>query len=94
MVPSHHGREALMSIERMPKMSLKIRFHVTLATILVASLSTTSHAADYELVRIPAGSTGNVYFEVNMSGQVFLSIRDTRGPACANLWWIKWPLGW
>lgn len=46
-----------------------------------------------QIIEVPEGRTVDAYFEINLSGNVFLSIRDKTGPACADLWWITWPLG-
>ncbi|WP_085044172.1 hypothetical protein [Ensifer aridi] len=48
---------------------------------------------DYDIVSIKAGDTADVYFQINLSGTLYLNIRTKDGAGCANLWWIKWPLG-
>jgi hypothetical protein len=50
-------------------------------------------AADYQVINIQPGQTVDIYFEVNLSGNVSLRIATKSGPGCAELWWIKWPLG-
>lgn len=38
--------------------------------------------------------TANTYFEVNLTGTVYLKIAAPPGQEpCADFWWIKWPLG-
>jgi hypothetical protein len=64
----------------------------TLALCAAAGLQPAT-ANDFSVVDVPAEATVDVYFEINLSGQVYLNIRDREGPACANLWWIVWPLG-
>jgi hypothetical protein len=50
-------------------------------------------AADYQVIDILPGQTVDVYFEINLSGTVTLRIATKAGPGCAELWWIRWPLG-
>lgn len=51
-------------------------------------------AADYEIIELGPGETKDVYFQINLSGNVYLRIvAEPGGQACADLWWIKWPLG-
>lgn len=50
-------------------------------------------ARDYEIVSIKSGDTADVYFQINLSGTLYLNIRTKDGAGCARLWWIKWPLG-
>lgn len=50
-------------------------------------------AADYQIIDVQPGETVDVYFEINLSGQLILRIATQAGPGCAELWWITWPLG-
>jgi hypothetical protein len=54
---------------------------------------TASHATDFQIIDINPGQTVDVYFQINLSGQVALRIATQYGPGCAEFWWIKWPLG-
>src|SRR5207248_2225009 len=49
--------------------------------------------ADYQVIDVQPGLTVDVYFEINLAGTVALRIATKTGPGCAELWWIKWPLG-
>jgi hypothetical protein len=62
--------------------------------ITVGFLSTPNvRAADYQVIDVQPGQTVDVYFEINLSGTVSLRIATKTGLGCAELWWIKWPLG-
>ncbi|MCK3775226.1 hypothetical protein MZK49_00610 [Ensifer sesbaniae] len=50
-------------------------------------------ARDYDIVTVKSGDTADVYFQINLSGTLYLDIRTKDGVGCANLWWITWPLG-
>jgi hypothetical protein len=40
------------------------------------------------------GASSDAYFEINVSGTVFVTIAAPPGQEpCAEFWWIKWPLG-
>jgi hypothetical protein len=53
-----------------------------------------SIAADTQLISVNAGENRDVYFEINLSGKVSLAIyAPNGGEACADFWWIEWPLG-
>jgi hypothetical protein len=56
-------------------------------------LPTPTVAADYQIIEVNPGQTVDVYFEINLVGAVALRIATRSGPGCAELWWIKWPLG-
>ncbi|MEY9402014.1 hypothetical protein ABIF66_001816 [Bradyrhizobium japonicum] len=60
---------------------------------MVALGSQNALAADYQIIDIQPGQTVDVYFEVNLKGTVSLRIATRTGLGCAELWWIKWPLG-
>lgn len=34
-----------------------------------------------------------MYWEVNLSGKVFIAADTDGQPACVNYWWITWPFG-
>lgn len=50
-------------------------------------------AADRQIVKAPAGKTVDAYFQINVSGDLFLRIKTKDGSNCARFWWIKWPFG-
>jgi len=51
-------------------------------------------AADPQRVDLAKGGTADVYFEMNISGKLFVSMAARPGEsACADFWWIKWPFG-
>jgi hypothetical protein len=50
-------------------------------------------AAEYQVIDLQPGQTVDVYFDINLSGSVSLRIVTKSGLGCAELWWIKWPLG-
>jgi hypothetical protein len=50
-------------------------------------------AANYQVIEIYPGQDVDIYFEINLSGTVALRIETMSGPGCAELWWIRWPLG-
>jgi hypothetical protein len=52
-----------------------------------------ARAADYQIIDIQPGQTVDVYFEINLSGEVVLRIATKTGPGCAEFWWINWPFG-
>ncbi|MCS6291948.1 MAG: hypothetical protein H8J66_02655 [Nitrospira sp.] len=57
--------------------------------------STKSDAAnDTKIVDLNPGESVDAYFEVNLSGKLFIYIvAEPGGEACADFWWIKWPFG-
>lgn len=63
------------------------------ATVAILITTGPAVARDYDIVSIKAGDTADVYFQVNLSGTLYLDIRTKEGAGCAKLWWIKWPLG-
>ena len=61
--------------------------------VLVAS-TLAGAAPNFQIIDVPAGSSQDVYFEINLKGTVYLHVvADDGGEACAEFWWIKWPLG-
>lgn len=63
------------------------------ATVAILITAGPGSARDYEIVSIKAGDTADVYFQINLSGTLYLNIRTKEGEGCAHLWWIKWPMG-
>jgi hypothetical protein len=79
MIRRHKGRGSM-------------RTKVFVCSVLMA-LATVGEAAarDYEVVSIKAGVTEDVYFQVNLEGTLYLSIRTKDGEGCANLRWRTGP---
>lgn len=50
-------------------------------------------AADYQIIDVRPGETVDTYFQINLSGKVYVRIETKRGPSCAEFWWIIWPFG-
>lgn len=63
--------------------------------LILSSFAAPSQALadDYETVWVDPGENVDVYWEVNLSGTVFLSADANAQPACLNYWWITWPFG-
>ncbi len=61
--------------------------------ILAANIVRAAKADEYQIIDLQPGVTRDVYFEINLSGQVTLRILTRSGAGCAELWWITWPLG-
>jgi hypothetical protein len=58
-----------------------------------AAYVVSANAADYNITEIQSGDTADVFFEINTTGKLYLSIRGKDGFGCVDLWWIIWPLG-
>jgi hypothetical protein len=64
---------------------------LTCSCLLVPS---SAAGADFQVISVESGHNTDVYFEINVSGKVYLAIyAPPGGDACANFWWIKFPLG-
>lgn len=48
-------------------------------------------AEDYDTFWIEPGTSVDVYWNVNLSGRVYLAADIGGGPACLDYWWIVWP---
>lgn len=49
---------------------------------------------EFQIISISSGQTVDAYLEINASGTVFVSIRNSsQDQACADFWWITWPFG-
>lgn len=61
---------------------------------LLFGLSPTSAShAENNMVWVTPGQSVDVYWELNLSGEIFV-VADAEGqPACLNYWWITWPFG-
>lgn len=62
------------------------------ATIFLCS-EESPRAAPVQIIDLKPGQTVDIYFEINLSGNVVIRIATQTGVGCADLWWIKWPLG-
>lgn len=48
----------------------------------------------YQVIDLPAGAQTDLYFQVNVTGKLYVRLAARDGKtACANLWWVKWPFG-
>lgn len=74
-----------------------MRYRLWLAPILVSGLllaTAARSAGEFEIIDVPAATNKDVYFQINVSGKVYLRlVAENGGEACADFWWIKWPLG-
>jgi hypothetical protein len=59
----------------------------------VAFSPVVARAADYETIWVDPRQNVDIYWEINLSGKVFLASDFDGQPACLNYWWITWPLG-
>lgn len=61
-----------------------------LGTMVLSS----AHAADPQIETVQKGESKDLYFQINLSGKVFVNVGGPPGGTnCAEFWWIKWPLG-
>lgn len=78
-----------LSKDRLRAVRLKV-----LAVALVSCLQPGVVAADPQHIDLVKGGTADVYFKVNITGKVYVSMGARPGEsACAEFWWIKWPFG-
>jgi hypothetical protein len=65
----------------------------TAAFLVIAGVAC-GEPANTQTISVEPGKNTDVYFEINLAGKVFLVIyAPAGGEACADFWWIKWPLG-
>ena len=65
-----------------------------MAILFCVLVSPLAHAADPQIENVSKGESKDLYFQINVSGTVYVKIAAKPGEsACANFWWIKWPLG-
>jgi hypothetical protein len=50
-------------------------------------------AAEYETILVNPGQNVDIYWEINLSGKIFLAADIHGQPACLNYWWVTWPFG-
>lgn len=65
---------------------------MALTALVVAALP--AKAADWQVIDLPVGQSVDAYFEINLSGHVYVKIVTQNGPGCAEFWWIVWPFGY
>jgi hypothetical protein len=46
-----------------------------------------------QIIDVLAGQQADIFFQINTTGRLYIKIVAAQGESCANLWWIKWPLG-
>jgi hypothetical protein len=62
--------------------------------LMIIYAGQSARAAEYQVISVASGKNSDVYFEINLSGKVYLSIRSPPGTQpCGDFWWIKWPFG-
>jgi hypothetical protein len=64
-----------------------------LTAALVTAPFCSAYAADFQIVEVQPGQNVDVFFQINLSGRVFVKIETLHGTGCADFWWILWPLG-
>ncbi|MCK1608158.1 MULTISPECIES: hypothetical protein [unclassified Bradyrhizobium] len=52
---------------------------------------TGSRASDVVTVWVEPSQSVDVYWEVNLSGKVYVAADIDGRPACLEYWWIRWP---
>jgi hypothetical protein len=62
-----------------------------LAGCLAVLLSCSAHAGSSEIFWVDPGKNVDVYWDVNLSGKVYLAADVNGIPACLDYWWIVWP---
>lgn len=74
-----------------PSIIVGILLFSCLMTIMEVSEAAST---DQQVTELRPGESVDAYFEINLSGQLFIYIvAEPGGEACADFWWIKWPLG-
>jgi hypothetical protein len=58
---------------------------------LVAMCALPARAEDYKTVWVSPGESVDVYWDINLSGKVYLAADIDGRPACLDYWWIVWP---
>lgn len=72
----------------------RLIFVVGAAIAVSQSGQVAAQVRDLEIHTIQKGQSSDLYFQINLKGRVFINIASRAGESnCANLWWIKWPLG-
>lgn len=68
-----------------------------ISALCLAGLSLSQPAAatdDPQRIELQQGQTADAYFEVNVSGRIYVAIASKPGDSpCVEFWWIKWPFG-
>lgn len=61
-----------------------------IAVLAVTFMAGEGAARDYDVVSLKSGERKEVYFQINLSGNVYLDIRNKDGAGCATLEWTSW----
>jgi hypothetical protein len=64
---------------------------LALTALMVEPLAQAAHAEDYSTVWVDPGRSVDVYWDINLSGRVFLAADVDGRAACLDYWWIVWP---
>lgn len=59
--------------------------------LLLALMTAPARAGDYETIFLEPGNTVDVYWNVNVSGKLYVAADINGRPACLEYWWIVWP---
>jgi hypothetical protein len=73
--------------------ALRVTRRAALGAVASTPFVPLASAADYQIIDVPVGHAVDAYFEINVSGKVYVRIETSSGPGCADFWWITWPLG-
>ena len=57
------------------------RLFVALLLLGAAAAAMPAAATDFDIIEVPPGQTVNVYFQINLSGEVYINI-GTADPEC------------
>lgn len=69
---------------------------VAVSNILLFAMFAVFNSASAQRVDtiwVDPGQSIDVYWEINVSGQVTVNIDANESPACLDFWWIAWPFG-
>lgn len=69
------------------------RSRAVVAVILILLLSPPGIWAEKE-IRISAGHSVDIWWGVNVSGNIYYIIRSRDGNNTVKFWWVKWGTGW
>ncbi|MBI5262913.1 MAG: hypothetical protein HY852_13955 [Bradyrhizobium sp.] len=64
---------------------------LVLAILMANSLAHAARAEDYKTIWVDPGQSVDVYWDINLSGKVFLAADINGHAACLDYWWIVWP---
>jgi len=66
---------------------------ITFACILIISFSTPVWSQDHHTIWVEPGQSVDVYWEINLSGTIYLAADIDSASACLDYWWITLPFG-